>query len=296
MSEFDLDFLNQIVGKGGPKSTDFQSLREWVDKAWLLRRTGRLNDEDIARMRMILGAALSPSCLQGLAFSKVRGYAGDFEVIDRMYTHFKSPREDLQCWDDFIHEVSAVKAVRNRKSYFLELLSTTDRKDESLARVLEIGSGPGRGIAEWFHAHPNSQITFKCIELDKEAIAYAEGLNQHCLDRVSFVNANALFYKPTETYDLIWAAGIFDYFPDKLFVRMTKRLLACLKDSGLLVVGNFSDENPTRSYMELITDWHLEHRSPQKLTELALLAGAEESKISVNKEPEGVNLFLHVRK
>jgi hypothetical protein len=61
-------------------------------------------------------------------------------------------------------------------------------------------------------------------------------------------------------------------------------------------VGNFSDFNPSRDYMELLGDWVLQHRTRDRLRELALEAGAAEDAIDVQWEPEGVNLFLHVRR
>jgi extracellular factor (EF) 3-hydroxypalmitic acid methyl ester biosynthesis protein len=63
-----------------------------------------------------------------------------------------------------------------------------------------------------------------------------------------------------------------------------------------VVVGNFSDHNPSRDYMELLGDWVLRHRTHDHLRELALEAGASADSIEVQWEPEGVNLFLHIRR
>jgi hypothetical protein len=48
--------------------------------------------------------------------------------------------------------------------------------------------------------------------------------------------------------------------------------------------------------MELLGDWVLNHRTARTLTELAREAGATPENITVQWEPEGVNLFLHVRR
>jgi hypothetical protein len=48
--------------------------------------------------------------------------------------------------------------------------------------------------------------------------------------------------------------------------------------------------------MELLGDWSLTHRTEKDLVELAREAGADRGAISVEWEPEGVNLFLHVRR
>jgi hypothetical protein len=46
--------------------------------------------------------------------------------------------------------------------------------------------------------------------------------------------------------------------------------------------------------MELVGDWHLHHRSGEKLRSLAAQAGVPSERVSIGSEPEGVNLFLHV--
>jgi hypothetical protein len=87
---------------------------------------------------------------------------------------------------------------------------------------------------------------------------------------------------------------LFDYFDDKAFVSLLKKLLNFLVDDGELVIGNFSDENDTRGYMEIVGDWNLHYRSEAKLRNLALQCGVEESQITIGREPECVNLFLHI--
>lgn len=46
--------------------------------------------------------------------------------------------------------------------------------------------------------------------------------------------------------------------------------------------------------MELLGDWHLEHRSRDGLLELGHRAGYAEERMRVGSEPLGVNLFLHL--
>ena len=76
---------------------------------------------------------------------------------------------------------------------------------------------------------------------------------------------------------------------------MVKRLQVAIAPGGELVIGNFSRANPSRSYMELVGEWNLHHRSEDQLRELALQAGADADQLSVGREPENVNLFLHLR-
>jgi hypothetical protein len=85
---------------------------------------------------------------------------------------------------------------------------------------------------------------------------------------------------------------IFDYFTDKLFVTVMKRLFGFLVCGGELVIGNFSPSNPSRQYMEF-SEWLLHHRSEDDLLELANRAGIPRTQTFIDSEPERVNLFLH---
>src|SRR5262249_43608178 len=107
------------------------------------------------------------------------------------------------------------------------------------------------------------------------------------------LQANVLRFEPQETYDFIWASGLFDYLSDATFVRLTRRLLAALRPGGELVIGNFGLHKPTRLFMELVLDWRLHNRSAAELLRLAALAG--ERRAEVGREAKGVNLFLHLR-
>lgn len=130
--------------------------------------------------------------------------------------------------------------------------------------------------------------------MDARAIQYASNLCRPFLQHVEFYHENALRYVPSRGYDLVWSAGLFDYVNDKVFVRLLKALLPVVKPGGSLIVGNFSDFNPSRDYMEIFGDWHLVHRSREQLLNLAERAGICPDKAKVMWEPEGVNLFLQI--
>lgn len=150
-------------------------------------------------------------------------------------------------------------------------------------------------MLKFFETHPKSSIHFDCIEQDQNAVNHAQKLCANYLDNITFYVKNALRFKPDKKYDLIWSAGLFDYFDDKVFVHMLKKLGAMVADGGEIVIGNFSTLNPSRPYMELF-EWHLHHRSPQRLKAFAMEAGFSAGHIKVEREPTGVNLFLHISK
>lgn len=243
----------------------------------------------------ILGEALSINTMQGYAFHKPHGYAGDYEIIDRIYTSWQSPIVYLRKWDEFFHLQKAPQAVRNRKEYLIELINSIAEKKNEL-QILNIGSGPGRDMLEYFQQNNKSDVTFECVETDLKAIAYANSLCKPYSKDINFIHRNIFRYKPNMKFDLIWSAGLFDYIDDLKFIHLLKMLYAYTKEGGLIVIGNFSTSNPSKDYMEVIGEWFLNHRSKQQLIYLAKKAGIDKSNIQINSEPLGVNLFLHINK
>lgn len=289
------DLVRAVTASGGPTSTDYGLISRAFDEVHGELQAGLAEAaQGLQHVRELLADVLAADTMQGFAYRKPHGYAGDFEIIDRIYRQHVCPDERYANWDRFFHAQPAPRAVRNRKAYFHALLDELNDRHPT-ARVLKVGIGPGRSMYEWMVANPDSGISFECVDIDDKAIAYARALNEPHADRVTFVHQNALRYTTRRKYDLVWSAGLFDYFNDKVFRQLVRRLTPTVARGGEMVVGNFATGNPSRGYMELVGDWHLRHRSAHELLDLARDCGVPASKALVAQEPEGINLFLHLR-
>jgi SAM-dependent methyltransferase len=231
--------------------------------------------------------------MQGYALLKPHGYSGDFVIIERIYQGWLSPKEHLVNWDRFFHFQAAPRAIVNRKKYFLDILSSLEKKDGK-RDVLNIGCGPCQDVAE-FLTQGKSQIFFECVDYDKDAIEYSykKVKKKGFLNNIEFHRDNAIKFRPSRKYDLIWSAGLFDYLDEKGFKVLLRRQIDFIKTGGEMIIGNFSLNNPTRDYMEC-GNWFLYHRSPDELIKIASECGIPRDKISVKSESLGVNLFLHI--
>lgn len=130
--------------------------------------------------------------------------------------------------------------------------------------------------------------------MDKNAVQYA----QYLLDadpRVTFEVENVFKYLPQRKYDLVWSAGLFDYFDDETFIRILNRYLSFIEEGGELIIGNFHPRNPSRGYMEF-GEWYLHHRTNEELIALAQKAGVKDAnRITIEEEELGVNLFMRIK-
>ena len=294
----DLDgILHDLIASGGPLPTDYALLNQKLRALGDAVRADVVNKHEVLAYSRDLTSRHFQGTLQAQALDRKYGYSGDFEIIDSIYRLHAAPQADLRRWDLFFQAQAAPNAVRNRKAYFQHLLDQHHASHpKGTLRVLNVASGPARDLREWMLEHPDADIHFDCVDADVHAIDHARKLCAPFIERVEFHHRNAMRFIPATGYDLVWSAGLFDYLMDRSFVFLLKSLLAVTRAGGELVIGNFSDFNPSRDYMELLGDWALIHRAEKQLVELAREAGAPAGSIRVQWEPEGVNASLHIRR
>ena len=289
-------YLSSLNENGGPELRDFQTLDNFFFAIDENIRENRITKEELAQLNTCFDFDKMPDSFHSMCVQKPFGYAGDFLVIDKIYTYHTC--ENYSKWDQYFHTQSATKAVRNRKDYFKESVKNFlhEKNDPAEIRLLNIASGPCRDLLELYEDETiQTNILTTCVEMDAHAIDYSKKMVKTHAGKINFIQKNILRFNCDEKFDIIWSAGLFDYFNDAVFVRLLKRMKNWLKPNGRIVIGNFNQEhNPSRTYMEVMGEWFLEHRSEGHLLELAQKAGFNNSTISVEREQENVNLFLNI--
>lgn len=280
--------LAELFEKNGPDHHEYDLILKVIDQ---------ISADEIEEFRTVMQPILNPGTIIGFSFTKPFGYNGDFFIIEKIYQRYVSPDVRYKKWDEFFHHFPAAIAVVNRKKLAIEILSNLHQNtNSSNTDVLILGSGPVTEVYEFHMENPHNHLVFDLVDLDKRAIAYAKAKNKNFLSGMSFHNVNVIRHVPEKSYDLIWSAGLFDYFRDKHFVYLLKKYYEYVKPGGEMIIGNFNVENPSRRIMEILGDWFLNHRSEDELMRFALQAGISKDNIEVIREPLGINLFLKVRK
>lgn len=204
------------------------------------------------------------------AFRKPRGYPGDFETIEIIYD-CRSSGEGLPSliFDDYYLHARPAQAVRNRLIWLADRLEAEVREQAGArgrpVRVLSLGSGPARELALLSQRPGFAEATAAtCLDLDPAALAFTRGRLDGRMDgRMQFVRDNALRFaagpnRPDQPYDLIYAAGLFDYLNAGQAARLITDCHGLLAAGGLLIIGNFSHE--THPSDRILMDWLLEWR------------------------------------
>lgn len=281
------EFLKYLLENGGPEPHDYEKFTSIVNN---------LDESEVVRFREQIKTILNENSLIGHGFIKPYGYPGDFTLIDKIYQHEINKNNYYRNWDLFFQNQPGANAVRNRKEFFIEYCKNLCLKKET-AKVLILGSGPGSDVYEFLTKHSGCKnISFDLIDFDQAAIDFSMQKNARFNGQISYNKINALRFNSYRLYDLIWSAGLFDYFRDKHFTFLIRKYFNCLSVDGEMVISNFSTKNPTKRLMEVLSDWYLNLRTESDLFRIASDANIDKELVSVDKEPLGINYFLKIRK
>ena len=288
MNNENREFISHLVINGGPLPQEYSELDSILNN---------LAKEEIEEFRELIKPSLNIDTMHGFGFLKPFGYSGDFFMIEKIYSRWINHNEKCEKWDIFFHNHLATQAVRNRKQFFLDVLENIEKNDEIKDKaILILGSGPATDVAEFCENNPQSKMYFDLLDLDSKAIDYAKIKNIKHLSRLNFLKGNVLRLKPEKDYALIWSAGLFDYFGDRHFTFLMKKYIEFVRKDCELIVGNFSQNNPSQNYMEIMGDWFLNYRSEEELVKISKNAGILKEQIKLESEPLGINLFMRIIK
>jgi SAM-dependent methyltransferase len=230
---------------------------------------------------------------------KPMGYAGDYLVIDWIYTRKTAESGPGKMIDELFHMYEAAQAVRNRKDYFIRACAKLSKRKNSNIEILDLGCGSCRDVLEAHQICSNGvQTHFHCVDQEPKAIEYARSLvlGTDAERHIQLDCGNVFRFQTSRQYDLIWSAGLFDYLSARAAALLIRKSWRHLKEGGRFIFGNFSPANPTRKGMELVSKWHLLHRTAEELIAICEESGVPYSSLEVESESLGINLFCKIKK
>lgn len=185
--------IEKWVEQGGPEESEWEEFNRWIDALFQDKDKYSFNDKDIKLIQNAFGDSMMKDTIQSHILLKPYGYAGDYEIIDKIYQCSICSCNSNIKWDCFSQNNFATKAVRNRKEYFKNLLISKCNSNSLVEfSVLNIASGPCRDIKEIFDIYPEYNIQFDCIEQDINTIEYAKNILDGRHSKINFINKNAV--------------------------------------------------------------------------------------------------------
>ncbi|MDO8312940.1 MAG: class I SAM-dependent methyltransferase [Sideroxyarcus sp.] len=246
------------------------------------------------------------------AYTKPRGYPGDYLVMDHIYNG--SPRGETP-FGQVVHTlgIQIGQFVEKRKEFvrqaITEMVAQCENPDGML--IASLGCGPAKEIVEFSQSHLTGTrpLTFVLVDQDSDALRHAghsisETLrerqdgppidiqlrHQSVMRLMREVNPSEMMLQP----DMIYSAGLFDYFGDRTCRVLSRRLYDALRPGGLLLLGNMKANTDMVLPLELVADWSLTYRTSENV--LSWADGLEGAEISLRTDATGYDYLLSVRK
>ncbi|MGR6430814.1 class I SAM-dependent methyltransferase [Rhizobium sp. PAMB 3174] len=209
------------------------------------------------------------------SFQKPRGYSGDARLLDLLYKHpsIKHLVDESSPLGQEIYaytsDSSSCVAVRERRLILAETVDATAARTEN-AEVLAVACGHLRE-AELSQAYASGKLK-RWVALDQDTQSLATVAENHvgtAIDAMAGSVAGLIrrSYALGE-FDLVYAAGLYDYLPKHVSIRLNQRLMELVKPGGEFLFANFSTEVIPDGYMETFMNWPLILRDEQDMWDI----------------------------
>jgi len=237
------------------------------------------------------------------AFAKPRGYAGDAVMMDYIYglgeagpaARDASPlgRAIFQ----YMGTRPSAKAVRYRRRLLAGLIDqVTERGGSS---VLAIAAGHLREVGLSAAAQAGELKEFVAFDQDEASLAVVAHDYAHLGVRTVPGSVRHILAGKTklDRYDLVYAAGLFDYLNGPVATALTCRMWEMTRPGGAMLIPNFLTGIWDRGYMESFMDWYLIYRNHLDMQALAhALPRGEVTDCQIFDDPDDTITFLLVTK
>ncbi len=232
-----------------------------------------------------------------------RGYAGDYETLEKIYHATPVKNEGVGMYlDNYFITRELARGVRERKRVLSKVLISEFEKREKKQKVLNIACGSSREIFDIGKKMNNYEADFTFLDYDKDAVNYSrlllfnEGID---VRNFKFMKYNALnLVSETETEaefgkkDIIYSAGLFDYIKTDVLIKMISSLYNLLEDGGVLIAPFKDKENYNTFDYHYLVDWsYFYQRTIDEVKDILVEATNTEVEIINTKSP-AINFFL----
>jgi extracellular factor (EF) 3-hydroxypalmitic acid methyl ester biosynthesis protein len=247
-------------------------------------------------------------------FSKPLGYAGDYEMVNMMLRESKTTGKSIyaQVVDDYHLKAAPVIAHCNRIDMLEERLKNEAIRVTNEGRiftVLNIGCGPAVELQRFIkHESLVNHAAFQLMDFNEETLDYTKERIDEAMNEsgnkpiIKFVHKSIdellkEIHHSAETdlsvsYDMVYCAGLFDYFSYKTCKQLTELYFSWLAPGGLLTVTNVHANHPNIQLMEHLLDWYLFYRDAKEMAGMA----PPNTEPVISTDETGVNVFLDIRK
>lgn len=238
--------------------------------------------------------------------TKPSGFAGDFEMLIKLYDQETSARGLGGYLDLCILNLPLACAVRTRLRAAREFLLGEMARRDGEVRVLDVACGPCREYLDWPERSGNSHMNIVAIDNDPRAL---EWVNAHVVPGLPpQIHLQATRYNALRTrsatattrlfgkFDIIYSVGLFDYLPDEQLIPILAGLHDSLQDEGVMYIAFKDATRYDKTPYQWHLDWFFFQRTEEDCLRLYEAAGFNPAALDVTRDETGIILNFVSRK
>jgi hypothetical protein len=209
------------------------------------------------------------------AFEKPRGYAGDAVMMDYIYGLGEAGQAAREATPagraifEYMGGRPSAKAVRYRRRLLAGLIDRVAKRGG--ASVLAIAAGHLREVELSSAVQSGSLKEFVAFDQDEASLAVvARDYSPFgVVTKPGSVRQILAGNVELGQYDLVYAAGLFDYLNAAVAAKLTSLMFDMVRPGGIMLIPNFLAGIRDVGYMESFMDWHLIYRTEADMWSLA---------------------------
>jgi SAM-dependent methyltransferase len=259
-------------------------------------------------VQALLHPLLCRSSFWNRSWLKPHGFPGDFRMIESMYDLEDNGGADptqpalVNLLDHLFRSAQSVHAMWHRRAWFADLIAARleGTRARSSVRVLDVACGGSRLVRDVVGRHGPFAVEATFFDQDPAALAFLETW----LPAPTRINSKMIcgpvrrlgellpphFGGQQAAYDIVIAAGLFDYLIDAHARELLEHMIAQASPGGTVAICNFGPDDRSRVVKEWISDWPLIYRSRAQLLRLFPRGLAP----SISESPDGGLLYARV--
>ena len=207
------------------------------------------------------------------AYSKPRGYPGDADLLDYIYTPSSAAGDDSigAKIAAYTSDAAAPRAVRRRRDLIASLIDDIAEASTRTPRVLSLACGHLREASLSKALSAGQVAEYVAIDQDEASLDIINRDYGHLAVKTQHGSVKQILTRGLRDwgFDFIYVAGLFDYLSQPVGRRLCEVLFAALNPGGRLLAANFTPGIKDVGYMEAFMDWFLIYRNEEQLRDLA---------------------------
>ncbi|MBD2606003.1 hypothetical protein H6G81_16095 [Scytonema hofmannii FACHB-248] len=239
------------------------------------------------------------------AYTKPLGYQVDYELIDYIYQGIPHGDGLLgQMIDEWVLKLPLMNLLRKRgKEMARCLFEFAQEWEKDIAMPITVlGIGTSQDVLEFVTDKYTLPMNITCIDVDARGFAILKKQLEVLGNQlsVSFVQDSVLqIYQGSSRVFLdpqkaILGANILHYLDDNEVIEFLNWIYEKLLPDGVVILGQISETNPNRVYLEYILEWSFYHRRQEVLKDLFARSKFRYSNIEFHSD--AIQLILSCRK